>query len=168
MQLTGTQRSWARVFAGVIVASGALTVYFGTLVTGTGPHSGDAGEVARHTFDTYVIARVHVAPVYVIVLTTLAALGHGLYYRWPAPLTRILAVLLAVLVIQAAIGYYQWFNGVPELAVAAHLAGAAAMVAVMTMAAEKMFAVSAGRADEVPADATAADSTAADATETVP
>lgn len=144
-QLAGAQRRWARLFAAVIMVSGALTVYFGTLVTGTGPYSGDAGEVVRHAFDTYIIARVHVAPVYVIVLVTLAALGHSLYHRWPRPVTRALGVLFAVLVVQGLIGYYQWFNGVPVLAVAGHLVGAAAVTAVMTMTSEKLLAVSSHR-----------------------
>lgn len=47
-----------------------------------------------------------------------------------------------------ALGYYQFFNGVPELAVGAHMAGAAALAAVVTMTVEKLFAVSA-----VPGDA---------------
>ncbi|GGK74715.1 COX15/CtaA family protein [Ornithinimicrobium pekingense] len=141
-QLGGPERGLARGLAGTIAVSGALTIYLGTLVTGTGPHSGDAGEVARHAFDPYVVTRVHVVPVYVMVAATLAALAVALRRGWPAPVRRVLLLLGALLLAQAALGYYQFFNGVPVLAVGLHMAGAAALAAVITLAVEKVYAVS--------------------------
>lgn len=151
-QVTGREARWMRWLAGVIAVSGALTIYLGTLVTGTGPHSGDGGEVARHAFDPYLVTRVHVFPVYVIVLATAAALVLARWRRWPAALRRILVVLGVLLVAQAAIGYYQFFNGVPALAVGLHMAGAAALAAVVTMAVEKMLAVSVSVSAAAPPD----------------
>ena len=142
-QLDGLDRAVARGLAFVVGVGGALTIYLGTLVTGTGPHSGDSGEVARHAFDPYVVTRVHVVPVYLIVTATVAALVLAVVRGWPGALRRILGVLAVLLVVQAAIGYYQFFNGVPELAVGLHMAGAAALAAVVTMAVEKVYAVSA-------------------------
>lgn len=142
-QLVGGQARVARAVAGVVAVTGALTIYLGTLVTGTGPHSGDAGVVARHAFDPYVITRVHVVPVYVIVATTVLALALAFARRWPAALRRVLVALTVLLVVQAAIGYYQFFNGVPELAVGLHMAGAAALAAVVTATVEKLVALSA-------------------------
>jgi cytochrome c oxidase assembly protein subunit 15 len=104
--------------------------------------------VARLTFDPYLITRVHVVPVYVLVAATAAALALSLARRWPGPLRRILAVLAGVVAVQALIGYYQFFNGVPELAVGLHMAGAATLAAVATMAVEKMSVVSARAAGE--------------------
>lgn len=141
--LVGREAGRARALAVVIAVTGALTIYFGTLVTGTGPHSGDSGEVARHTFDAYVIARVHVLPVYVLVAATAIALFLAFSRACPTAVRRILVVLAVLLAAQAAIGYYQWFNGVPALAVGIHMAGAAALAAVVTMTVEKIYAVSA-------------------------
>jgi heme a synthase len=142
-QLDGPDRALARGLVVVIGVSGALAIYLGTLVTGTGPHSGDAGEVARHAFDPYVVTRVHAAPVYVLVAATLAAVALAAGRGWPGAVRRILGLLAVLLVVQAAIGYYQFFNGVPVLAVGLHMAGAAALAAVVTMTVEKVYAVSA-------------------------
>ena len=138
-----TDRRVVRSLAAVIAVSAALTVYLGTLVTGTGPHSGDSGEVARHAFDAYLVTRAHVVPVYVLVLATGAALL-GAYARgWPAAVRRRVVALAVVLVAQAAVGYYQFFTGLPIAAVALHLVGAATLVAVSATTVHTLYAVSA-------------------------
>lgn len=152
-QFTESERTPVRLLAVVIGVAGALTIYLGTLVTGTGPHSGDSGEVARHAFDPYLIARAHVVPVYITVIAVVVALVLAVRRPWPAPLLRSLQVLGLVLVLQAAVGYYQWFNNVPALAVAIHMAGSALMAGCGAMAVEKMLALSARPASPVaPAD----------------
>ncbi len=148
-QLTDGQRGSARVLGLVLAASGFLAIYLGTLVTGTGPHSGDAGEVVRLMFDPYVITRVHVVPVYLLTAATVVGLAASFWLRWPAPVRRVFVVLTVIVAAQAGIGYYQFFNGVPELAVGLHMAGAAALAAVVTMTTEKLYAVSA-RAQDAP------------------
>jgi heme a synthase len=142
-QLDGLDAAVARGLAVVTGVGAALTIYLGTLVTGTGPHSGDAGEVARHTFNPYVITRFHAAPVYLMVAATVAALVLAVRRGWPAAVRRVLGVLTVLLLVQAAIGYYQFGNGVPELAVGLHMAGAAALAAVVTMVIDTVYAVSA-------------------------
>ena len=138
-----TGRRAIRALAAVIAVSAALAVYLGTLVTGTGPHSGDSGEVARHTFDAYLVTRAHVVPVYVLVLTTGAALVGASTLGWPRVVRRMLLVLSAVLLAQGAVGYYQFFTGLPVAAVALHLVGAATLIAVTAMTVHTMYAVSA-------------------------
>lgn len=143
-QVHDTGARTMRALGLVIGVTAFLTVYVGTLVTGTGPHSGDSGDVARHTFDAYWVTRAHVVPVYIIVITTVASLVLGLRSRWPRPVLRLLWVLAGLLVAQGAIGYYQFFNGLPVVAVAGHLVGAAALSGVAAMTVEKMYAVSVG------------------------
>lgn len=142
-QVAGRERTWMRGLGAVVGVCAGLAVYLGTLVTGSGPHSGDAGAVARHTFDPYVVTRVHVLPVYVLVAAALLGLALAVARRWPVAVRRMLVVLTAVVALQAAIGYYQYFTGVPPLAVGLHLAGAAALVAVVAMTVDKIWAVTA-------------------------
>ncbi|AXH95147.1 COX15/CtaA family protein [Ornithinimicrobium avium] len=144
-QLTGPEARGARVLAVVLGVCAGLAIYLGTLVTGTGPHSGDAGGVARHTFDAYLVARVHAVPVYVLVAGTGVGVVAAFVRGWPGALRRILVALAVVVAAQAAIGYYQYFNGVPILAVALHMVGAAVLATVATMVVEKTYAVSARR-----------------------
>lgn len=127
----------------VLGVSAFAAVYLGTLVTGTGPHSGDAGDVARHTFDAYWVTRAHVLPVYLLVGTLVVALVRGSRARWPRPVRVALAVLAVVVLLQGVVGYYQYFTGLPVVAVALHLVGAATLCAVAAMTVEKMYAVSA-------------------------
>src|SRR5699024_1794467 len=102
------------------------------LVTGTGPHSGDAGDIARIAFDPVVISRFHALSVYVfcalllVILVTLHRLPgrhQALTARW---------TLLAVTIAQGVIGYVQYLTGLPELLVFFHLLGAACFAAGIT------------------------------------
>ena len=141
----GQALSQRRLIRGLVVAVGVLTaliLYLGTLVTGTGPHGGDDSS-ARHAFDAYLITRAHAVPVYLIVVTVVVGLVLARRRRWPVPVASALHVMLAVLVLQALIGYYQYFNGLPIVAVALHLVGSAALVWAAARTVEKGFALTA-------------------------
>ena len=104
----------------------------GTLTTGAGPHSGDAGATERLGLDPTEIAKAHAAVVWFFI----AVLA---YLVWKVrndrsagsrdEVRKAWIVLAAVTLAQAAIGYVQFFTGLPELIVGAHLAGAAALTA---------------------------------------
>lgn len=132
-----------RVLAVVLVVLGFLVVYVGTLVTGTGPHAGDVDVTTRHAFDPYWVTRFHTAPAYLLLASTVAGIVVGARWGWPRRVRAGLTVLTALLVVQALIGYYQFFNGLPVAAVAVHLVGAAAVVALTVVVAETLYAVSA-------------------------
>ena len=107
-------------------------VYLGTVVTGTGPHGGDPG-APRHAFDPLLVTRVHALPVYLILATTLVLLftvhgAAGASTRQRGAVLR----LLAVLIVQAGIGYTQHFTGLPVGLVILHLLGSALLVAAAT------------------------------------
>ena len=95
----------------------------GTVVTGTGPHAGDE-DVRRFGFDISDVTRVHsltVIAAAVAVVGLVVALGRaGERRRFESTLSTWMFVAL----VQGGIGYVQYFNGVPELLVGAHLAGA--------------------------------------------
>jgi cytochrome c oxidase assembly protein subunit 15 len=112
--------------ARLLGVAAALVIALGTVVTGSGPHSGSEGAV-RLRFAVPQVARLHGIAVMVFLALTVAfslALVRG---GAPATLVRRAEALLAVLVAQAAVGYTQYFTGVPAFLVAVHIAGATAV-----------------------------------------
>lgn len=104
----------------------AVVVVTGTVVTGTGPHGGDEA-VERLPFLLPDVARVHGVAVMLFLAMTLAVAWVLRRDGAPAPVLRSAQVLLGALVAQAAVGYAQYFSGVPVVLVGIHLAGAAAV-----------------------------------------
>jgi len=109
----------------------AVTVLIGVLTTGAGPHSGDPEVTLRNGFDATVLEHVHSWPAYAMfALTLVMVIG-----AWVvgAPRFRGWAIaLLAVELVQIAVGLYQARNDLPPLAVGVHMVLAAIAVAVMT------------------------------------
>ena len=108
----------------LLVLSGASVLVLGTLVTGTGPHAGDP-KVERLPFNPLTVTRLHTDAVYVLVGLVLAAV----VLTWGTRLVRWALGLVALVVAQGALGYWQYFHGVPPLAVAFHVAGATCVFA---------------------------------------
>ena len=109
----------------------AGVVVTGTVVTGSGPHSGDVpGTAQRATrLDLYIpdVARVHGTSAMVLLALVLATLLLVHRTQSPRPVVRRLEILLVVLVAQAGVGYTQYFTGIPALLVGIHVAGATAL-----------------------------------------
>jgi len=106
-----------------LVTLAAIVILTGTAVTGSGPHAGDENARRLH-FTVHAAARVHGAALFAFLAgVVLVAL---LLRREAAPTTVLHGAqrLLAVLVFQAAIGYTQYFTGIPALLVALHVLGA--------------------------------------------
>ncbi|MET0161879.1 MAG: COX15/CtaA family protein [Microbacteriaceae bacterium] len=108
----------------------AVTIVFGVLTTGAGPHSGDSASV-RNGFDAQLLEHVHAWPGYTLlaltVVLTIAA------WRGALPVRRWITALLLVELVQIAVGLYQARNGLPELAVGVHMVLAAVTAAVMVV-----------------------------------
>ncbi len=121
-----SQRSLALGLAAFTLAA----LVTGTIVTGTGPHAGDE-EARRFGVDISNVARTHS-------VTVLLAVGLGgvlaiAIQRSGAAASRrgsIVSTWLFVGLLQGALGYAQYFNGVPEVLVAVHIAGATVLWAV--------------------------------------
>jgi cytochrome c oxidase assembly protein subunit 15 len=113
----------------VLVAAAAVAIFLGTVVTGSGPHAGshDGELVDRLPFDISTVARLHSVSVLLLVGVTLFLVRSLRLASAPPALKRRVEVLLAVLLAQAAVGYAQYFTGVPALLVAIHVAGAVAV-----------------------------------------
>ena len=110
-----------------LVAATGLAIVLGTVVTGAGPHAGDE-DARRFGISISNAARIHSVAVWIAVAVALA-LGIRLSRRaadrriLDAPLTAWVAVAL----LQAAVGYVQYFNDIPSLLVGLHVAGATAL-----------------------------------------
>ena len=113
-----------RLAGHALVTIAAIVLVLGTVVTGSGPHSGDADEPARFGFDVRAVSWLH-ADVVLLFVGVLVAILLGLRLTdAPADLMRRGLVVAAVTAGQGAIGYVQYVTGVPEALVAAHLLGA--------------------------------------------
>lgn len=107
----------------VLVSWGFVVLAAGTLVTGAGPHAGDP-EAKRLELAVPTVARLHGATVIVFLLIALAALWDLARNRAPRQTVTRGRLLTGAVLVQAAIGYAQYFTGVPVILVALHLIGA--------------------------------------------
>ena len=107
------------------IAVTAALIVAGTLVTGTGPHSGDGTKVKRMPFDWEKIAQFHADFAMVTIGLALAMMFVLLAVDAPAGPRRRALEFFVVLMSQAVIGFVQYFTHLPELLVGVHLLGAA-------------------------------------------
>ena len=113
----------------------AALLVAGTLVTAAGPHAGDA-DTPRLGVGVEAVAQLH-ADLLFGYLGLLVGLGFALRaVDAPARLWRRYLVLLGVVAAQAVLGGVQYVLGVPEVLVALHVLGAAAV----TIAAAALWA----------------------------
>ncbi len=97
-----------------------VVLILGTLVTGSGPHAGDE-KTQRFGFDIRSVAILHADAVIFLVGLTIALLVAASVTQ---STKKAIYFFFAVILAQGAIGYTQYFTGIPEILVAAHLAGA--------------------------------------------
>jgi heme a synthase len=107
-----------------LVLVGGLVIVVGTLVTGSGPHSGDADHPARNGLDPAQIAWLHADLVTLFVGLVIALLLALRLTTSPALVGRRARTVLYVTLAQGALGYIQYFTGVPWVLVAFHVLGA--------------------------------------------
>ncbi len=115
------------------VAGAGLVIFLGTIVTSSGPHGGDES-AERLPFLLPDVSRLHGIAVTLFLALTLVMMWRLRRAGVDHSILRRSEVLLAVLVAQGAIGYLQYFTGVPALLVGFHIAGATALwVAVLRL-----------------------------------
>jgi cytochrome c oxidase assembly protein subunit 15 len=108
-----------------------IVLYLGTVVTGSGPHAGDA-DAPRNGLDPQAMSQLHADGVFLLVGLTVGCLAVARALGAPAAVVRAAAVLLGVELVQGTIGFVQYVTDLPEALVAAHLLGAAVLVAAAT------------------------------------
>jgi cytochrome c oxidase assembly protein subunit 15 len=117
----------ALLVGGIAVVVGAVLA-LGTVVTGSGPHSGDP-KAGRMGFDVEMVAQLHADVVWLLVGLT-AALLFTLYATdSPGRVRRAARDLLLIELAQGVIGYVQYFTHLPTAAVLLHMLGAVLITA---------------------------------------
>lgn len=105
-----------------------LLTMTGTLVTAAGPHSGDAS-TPRLDLPVASLAQLHADLMFVYFGLMIAIAVGFLSVKAPRRLVKRSVVLVIVTAAQGAIGLVQYFTGVPEALVVAHVAGAVVLTA---------------------------------------
>ncbi len=119
-----------RVMSEVAFGLTALVLALGTVVTGAGPHGGDA-DVERLDWPVTNAVRLHSVAVWALVAASVALVALARRDRAAAVSERA-EWLLAALVFQGTIGYLQWFSKVPPALVALHVFGSAVVFGLAT------------------------------------
>ena len=99
-----------------------FVIVAGTIVTGSGPHAGDEN-AKRFGFSPRVVSWLHADLVIALVVLTLI-LWLLARVSQNKVIHRYLSIFLLISLLQGLIGYVQYFTGLPEILVAAHLLGA--------------------------------------------
>jgi cytochrome c oxidase assembly protein subunit 15 len=114
-----------RTMGRVVLALSFIVINLGIVVTGSGPHAGDI-MAKRFKFDVRTISWLHADSVIALISLTFGC--WILIKAIEKDATKVLAaqkigLFLAICLGQGFIGYTQYFTGVPELLVGAHLLG---------------------------------------------
>ena len=104
------------------VVMGSVALLTGTVVTGSGPHAGD--EKARR-FDLAIttVARIHGISV-LVAIALLLIVAWKMKQQRAQQLFGPLEMVLVIAILQATVGYVQYFNDIPALLVGIHIFGA--------------------------------------------
>jgi cytochrome c oxidase assembly protein subunit 15 len=126
-------------------AVAAVVLLLGTVVTGSGPHSGDADEPARFGLAPRTISWLHADAVMLFVGLVVAVwvasrLGDG-----PAAPGRAWAAVFAITLTQGVVGYTQYLTGLPWAVVLVHMFLATLLVVALTRAMVRLRAHTPGQ-----------------------
>jgi cytochrome c oxidase assembly protein subunit 15 len=141
-----------------IAAVTAVVLLLGTVVTGSGPHSGDPA-AGRTGLDPELVSQLHADVVFLLLGLTIALLVALHATDSPGRVRRATRDLLVVQLAQGLVGYVQYFTDLPVVLVLAHMLGAVLVTAytarlvwsVRGPASEVMTVSSSGRPrDQVP------------------
>ncbi|GAA2261976.1 COX15/CtaA family protein [Glycomyces scopariae] len=106
-----------------LVATAAAVIVLGAIVTGSGPHAGDA-DTPRNGLDPALMSQFHADLVWLLVGLTVALIAALHAVKAPRPAIRAAYVLLVVELLQGVIGYTQYYLDLPVLLVGLHMLGA--------------------------------------------
>ena len=122
------------LLVGGIAAATAAVLVMGTVVTGSGPHSGDVPEdpdaaPVRMGFDPELVSQLHADAVFLLLGLTIALLVALHATDSPDRVRRAARDLLVVQLAQGVVGYVQYFTDLPVALVLLHMLGAVLITA---------------------------------------
>ena len=141
------------LLVGGISAATAVVLTIGTVVTGSGPHSGDPA-AGRTGFDPELVSQLHADVVFLLIGLTVALLAALYAIDSPARVRRAARDLLIVQLAQGVVGYVQYFTDLPIALVLVHMLGA---VLITAFTARLVWSLR-GPASEVPLGSVRSDS----------
>lgn len=117
-----------------IAATTAAVLAIGTVVTGSGPHSGDVPDdpdaaPVRMGFDPELMSQLHADAVFLLLGLTIALLVALHATDAPDRVRRAARDLLVVQLAQGVVGYVQYFTDLPVALVLLHMLGAVVITA---------------------------------------
>jgi heme a synthase len=113
-----------RFLAWALLVVTAVVIVLGVIVTGSGPHSGDADTEARFGLDPRTVSWLHADAVLLFLGLTIGMLIALKVTDAPVRAVALTGILLAISLVQGLIGYAQYFSGLPWALVAVHMLGA--------------------------------------------
>lgn len=121
-----TNDTLLNVFSYILPAVTFILIAAGTLVTGTGPHSGDADITHRLPFDLKTVAWFHADILWLFLglLVTLWIIAKASRHSLTSEAERWLTLLSILVLTQGVVGYAQFFTSLPEILVIIHVIGA--------------------------------------------
>ncbi|WP_241153643.1 COX15/CtaA family protein [Nocardioides pantholopis] len=119
--------------AWTMFVAGWAVLYIGTVVTGSGPHAGDA-DSPRNGLDPAQMSQLHADAVFLFIGLTIGLLFAVHAWGPGRSARRAVVTLLAIQIGQGAIGFVQYFTDLPVVLVAFHMLGAALTAAAVTWA----------------------------------
>jgi heme a synthase len=143
------RRPFVLLVAGIAAVT-AVVLALGTVVTGSGPHSGDP-KAGRTGFDPELVSQLHADVVFLLVGLTVALLVALYAIDSPGRVRRAARDLLIVQLAQGLVGYVQYFTNLPIVLVLVHMVGA---VLITAFTARLIWSVR-GPSSEVPLDSAA-------------
>lgn len=114
-------RQAIRAYTWTLIAVTMLVVIMGVVTTGSGPHSGDAESEHRFPFDPRTVSWLHAD---IVLLFIGMLIGYLILLRVtsaPSRTWRNALILVVITVLQASVGYTQYFTGLPALVVTLHV-----------------------------------------------
>jgi cytochrome c oxidase assembly protein subunit 15 len=118
---TATVPAALRQLTHMLVAMSGAVLVVGTMVTGSGPHAGDA-DARRNELNPETISQVHADLVFLLLGLTVAA-WFAFSAVGAARARERTGWLFVVILCQGLIGFVQYFMNLPGLLVGAHMAG---------------------------------------------
>lgn len=119
---------------------GAVVIVLGTVVTGSGPHSGDAEQPARLGFDPRTVAWLHADSVMLFVGLVVAMVVATALVPQAVRARRPWRLVLLVSLAQGMLGYLQYATGVPVPLVSLHMLGACLLTTALTWGVAALYA----------------------------